>query len=57
MEELSSERDRAVIERAVEQFVLAVVEGRFVNADEAAAVAFGVARLAEAEDPSTRSRW
>ncbi len=51
------ETDEAVIESAIEEFVKHLAARRYEEADQAAAIAFGVARLVEAEDPMARSRW
>ena len=49
--------DQDLVDRAADQFVRAICEGRLDDAADAATLAFGVARLAEAEDPTARSRW
>ena len=55
--EFSREDDDAVVTEAIAAFVDAVAHCRFGEAAQAVAVAAGVARLVEAEDPLARSRW
>jgi hypothetical protein len=45
-EDLLNPEDRALVEEAIAQFVVAVCDGRFTNADELARIAFGVWALA-----------
>ncbi len=55
--EKSETSDEAIVSEAVALFVRQVTDGKFFEANQAAAIAFATARLVEDEDPLARGRW